>query len=356
MEAQEQLMQSTLSFEDKKKKAIKLKRAHLFIAKWKNESLCRFMENWKKYTRARHKYKRLVERSLRNIICSTQSRILRSWVAYSTSRRRKRVAIERFRARWINIQASKAFNSWTSFVVQRRTVRRLTKRWLCNRENSKVSSGWNKWVEFAHASKQEEALKQKQRTIVTSFVSRLKNKGLLMSLNRWREHVKLRKRLRGFVKKMLFSQETKKKNYGFKNWLRNTTELCENEMGGKIDVLEATLNALREENEALKKTVSQQLAQISLGDANLSEAQKKHKELKLSSAHNLIATWKNKSLHRVLSAWKTYAKNEARGKSITRRFVARWENKQIYSYFKMWMDMTLEAMRHDALVHKYATR
>ena len=64
----------------------------------------------------------------------------------------------------------------------------------------------------------------------------------------------------------------------------------------------------------------------------------------------------NKCLHSTLAAWKTFTLVSARGKAITRRFLTRWNNKQFWCAFRLWRDLAAEAVRHEQLVRKYASR
>jgi hypothetical protein len=190
--------------------------------------------------------------------------------------------------------------------------------------------------------------RRKQKTIVSRFLNRLKNSSLISVLNQWKDHTATRKRMRALCYRLFGSRQNKMLGRAFASWHRNLNTMTGTEAALRIKELEKS-NAQLESELASLKAIQE------LTDSRLSDAQRRKKELGLSTAHSLIANWKNKSLHSTFAAWKTFASDSARGKAITRRFLTRWNNQQFFAAFSLWRDLAAEAVRHEQLVHKYAS-
>ena len=118
-------------------------------------------------------------------------------------------------------------------------------------------------------------------SLVLGFIKRMKNRAVINAFNGWVEKVSVRKRMRIFVNRMLNSKDMKDMSFGLNRWK----------------------------------------AKIDMTEGNLSDEQKRLKEMRMKNARGLMQTWKNKTLKNVFGAWRGWVERQATGKEVVTRLV-----------------------------------
>ena len=334
---------------------------------------------------------------------------INSWKAFVAERGKLRSFVKRWIAKQQNANLLSGWNKWVLYVhtIKRYEAMSLAEkvkedqrililkkntqtvfRTLQTMIDSNLSYGFNEWRRWVEQERVNSV-------IIKRYILKMQNQSMLGSYLRWVDHVIERREMRMFIRRMLGGKRDQQLSAGFNSWRDLTLYLREQE---QMRLLEENACKIEDLSMELSMKEKRMRDQGKLTAANMFAlklkgilgatftAWKNDAKREVTTRHRIrliAAKFMNRNLSRAFTTWNraidltnrnifnevksnaelyqeqllsTHRKNKKLRLARVRKILNQFFQQNVFWGFSIWKDATLEIVRHENLVRKYASK
>ncbi|GMI31631.1 hypothetical protein TrCOL_g10738 [Triparma columacea] len=185
--------------------------------------------------------------------------------------------------------------------------------------NGKLAGGWGKWASTIRWMKEEEDETRRRERVMEKFARNMNMRGAAKCIRSWRESVRVRKWLRGLMRRCVGGSYMALLGDGFELWRGNVERMRREEASMTVERLKVKVEAMGKELEVLREVKKEYVCYKVLG---------RWKDVYQGLGRDALTKWKS-----VVEEWK--AANGAR--QVMRLALMRHVRQQEHRAWRKWL-------------------
>jgi hypothetical protein len=222
---------------------------HRFVKKWKNLAVNGCFVSWVSYVSESRRYRGVVGRFVSRMRMRVVAMCFDGIARFAREGKRERAVLDKFRRRWGNMTMARGFGGWRGYVGRRKWCRGLLLRCV----NGKLAGGLGKWADVIRWMKEEEDETTRREHVMEKFARNMRLRGAAKCVRAWRESVRVRKWLRGLMRRCVGGSYFALLGDGFEMWKGNVERIRREEAGMTVERLRVSVEAMGKELEVLRE-------------------------------------------------------------------------------------------------------